>query len=357
MKNYYYLFLIFTSTLFAQKDSLKIEDKSFEDYKNADLKTKFEMNEKYAANEVLPILSSYQTIVDDKFLGVKNFGSLVAKTDFNLQQDINKLTSNNSDYWRATMEMESRNELIPTTKIFMLVSQGEFDYALKYMEIVKLISKDDNYANAHLSNLEKRLELFNNLLNSEIQKGIVEHDKGEFEKAIAIYKKILVDYPNSAWANFELFYSQFALNSKTGRKELNTFESWGKTKTNVFDHNPLYNVQMSAKDGKEGYQIYRRNSINKLFKDSKNKLEDIYEYADIAMDLQAYDFAAQLFWYTASYMKIETSIYKYFYCLEKLGIKDLKDNFKGDFEKEFSKIEKEKEKEMTKSQVYKSYKN
>ncbi|OYU78926.1 MAG: hypothetical protein CFE23_16420 [Flavobacterium sp. BFFFF1] len=356
MKKKLYLFLFFTSTIIAQKNPLTIEDKSFDNYKKADLKGKFELNKSYAVLEVLPVLSSYQTIVDDKFLGVKNFGTLVAKTDFNSQQDIQKLTSNNSDYWRATMEMELRNELIPVTKIFILVSQGELDYALKYLEIVSMISDDDTYANAYLTNLEKRLQIFNDQLTSEIQIGIAEHDKGNFEKAISIYKKILNDYPNSAWANFELFYSQFELNNKTGKKDLNSYENWDKTKTNVFSHNPLYNVQMSAKDGNEAYQIYRRNSIGKLFENAKNKLEDIYKYADIAMDLQAYDFAAQLFWYASSYLEAESSLFKYLYCLEKLGVKDLKNNFKGNFEKEFKKIEREKEKEVIKSEVYKSYK-
>jgi tetratricopeptide (TPR) repeat protein len=357
MKFTCYLFLLSAWTLFAQNDPTTVPDPTFKAYEAAGLKEKFEMNKRYAANEVLPVLSGYQTIVDDKFAGVKNFGKLVAQTDFNLPQDVTVLTSNNPDYWRATMEMALRNELIPTTKIFMLVSQGEFDYAVKYLEIVGMISKEDNYAHAHLLNLEKRLKLFNDQLNAEIQKGIAAHDQADFEKAIAIYQQILKDYPNSAWANFELFYSQFALNHKSGHKERNTFESWDAARQTIFAHNPLFNVQMSAKDGDDAYAIYRRNSIGSLFKDSKNKLPDFFKYADIAMDLQAYDFAAQLFWYTASYTKIETSLNKYLYCLEKLGVNNLKDQFKGDFEAEFAKIDKQREKEKTSSAAYQSHKD
>ena len=356
MKDIFHLFLFCTSVLLAQEKPLIIEDKSLETYKKANLKTKFESNKAYAANEVLPVLASFQTIVEDKFLGVKNFGNLIAETKFDSPLHIEKLTSENPDYWRATMEMERQNELIPTTKIFILVSQGEFDYALRYLEIVSIVSKKGTYADAYLRNLEERLQMFNDLLASKIQAGIAEHDKGNFEKAIAIYKAILEDYPNSAWANFELFYSQFELNNKTVKKNLNSFENWEKAKNDIFSHNPLYNIRMSAKDGYEAYLMYRRNSIDSLFKDPKKSIEDIYKYADIAMDLKAYDFAAQLFWYAATYSKEEKSLYKYFYCLEKLGITDLKHNFKIDFDKEFKKINREKENEMAKNEIYKSYK-
>lgn len=355
MKNITFCILLFSSILFSQNGAPVIKDVSLEDYKKADLKGKFEMNKSFAINEALPVLSSYQTIVDEKFAGVKNFGNLVANTNFNNNQDITKLTANNSDYWRATMEMEQSNELIPVTKIFILISQGEFDYALKYLEIVQFFSKRETYADNFLIHLKERLILFNNQLASEIQKGIVEHDKGEFEKAIEIYTEILKNYPNSAWANFELFYSQSELNNKLGNKHLNSFENWEKIKGNIFSHNPLYNVNMSAKDAREAYQHYRRSLIDTLFRNKDNKIEDIYKYADIAMDMEVYDFAAQLFWYTSTYSKIDKSLYKYLYCLEKLGVTDLKKNFKGNFEKEFKAIDREKEKEMLKSDVYKSY--
>ena len=356
MKNkiiFYLLFLLITnSNLFAQKEN----DKIIQDYENASLKQKFEMNKTYAIKEALPVLSGYQTIVEDKFAGVKNFGNLVTKTNFSEQQDILKLTGNNSDFWRANMEMESGNQLIPVTKIFMLISQGEFDYAIKYIEIVKMFSKSETYADKYLEELSNRLDLFNKQLNTEIEKGIAEHDKGNFEKAISIYSEILKLYPNSAWANFELFYSQSELNKKNGDGKLNSIENWNKKKTNILDHNPFYGLPISSQNPKDAYLLFRRNSIETLFKDKNERLNDIYKYAEIAMDLKIYDFAAQLFWFSFSHSKNnEDSIYKFLYCIEKLGVTNLKGNFKGNFEKEFKNIEKEKEKEMTKSEIYKSY--
>lgn len=339
------------------KDLVIPTEKKAQEYQNANLKQKYELNKKYAVQEVLPVLAAYQTIVEDKFVGVKNFGALITKTDFNISQDITILTSGNSDFWRAGMEMELGNQLVPITKIFALVSQGEFDHALKYIEIVRMFSSPKTYANDYLIALTERLKLFNEELNTEIQKGIEEHDKGEFEKAIGVYSEILKSYPNSAWTNYELFYSQNALDVKTGKVDLNNRESWDKSKITIYKHNPLYNMDVRANSGKEGYLLFRRHSINDLFKSKEEKLNDVYKYADIAMDLGVYDFAAQLFWYSFSYDKNTVdSLPKFLYCLEKLNVKTLKENFKGNFKKEFEKIDEEKEKEMTSSEIYKSFK-
>lgn len=52
------------------------------EYESADLKTKYELNKTWALDEVLPVLCTYQVIVDEKFLGVKNFGTLGKKNRF-----------------------------------------------------------------------------------------------------------------------------------------------------------------------------------------------------------------------------------------------------------------------------------
>lgn len=353
---YYLLFLLITnSILFAQKEAELSNGKIIQEYENGSLQQKFEMNKNYAT-QVLPVLSGYQTIVEDKFAGVKNFGNLVTKSNFSERQDILKLTGNNTDFWRAIMEMETGNQLIPVTKIFMLISQGEFDYAIKYIEIVTMFSKPETIADNYLKDLSSRLGLFNKQLNSEIDKGITEHDKGNFEKAILTYSEILKQYPNSSWANFELFYSQSELNKKNGNEKLNSTENWNQKKNNILDHNPFYGLPISSQNPEDAYLLYRRNSIGKLFKNRDEKINDIYKYAEIAMDLKIYDFASQLFWFSFSHdKKNEDSIYKFLYCIEKLGVTNLKENFKGNFEKEFKKIEKEQEKEMAKSEIYKSY--
>lgn len=329
------------------------------EYKNADLKTKLELNKSYAINEVLPILSAYEAKAEAKFAGVQNFGNLVTKTNFSQNQDIESLTSKNQNFWRAEMEMESKNQIIPITKIFMLVSQGELDQAKMYLDIVGMFSDSKNYSDAYLEELSDRLNLFNEELVAEIQKGIVEHDKGKYEKAISIYKNTLEIYPGSAWANYELYFSQNSLDLKNKKVDLNDRANWDKAKVIIYKHNPLYNMDVRANNGKEGYLLFRRQQgLSELFKKKEEKLNDVYKYADIAMDLGVYDFAAQLFWYSATFNsdKQTEALYKSLYCMEKLGVTNLKTNFKGDFKKIFADIEKDKEKEMTSSDIYNSFK-
>lgn len=336
------------------KDFVYPGDKIRQEYEKADLKTKTALNKAFAI-EVLQILSAYETKVDDKFAGVKNFGKLVEKTNFNNPQDISKLTSNNSDYWRATMEMSQGNHLIPITKAFMLTSQGEFDYAFKYLELLKIFSDKDSSVNSYLVDLYNRIYILNESLNLEIQKGIAEHDKENYEKAIAIYTEILNNYPNSAWAKYELYYSQNTLNLETKKTDLDNRKLWDKSKTNVYKSNPLYPMDIRASSGKEYYLLSRRMSISNLFKDEKKFLDDVVEYANIASDLEVYDFAAQFYWITLPHDKNVLS--KYLYCLEKLGAPKMKENFKGDFKKEFRKLETEKEKRITESEEYKTFKD
>lgn len=120
----------------------------------------------------------------------------------------------------------------------------------------------------------------------------------------------------------------------------------------------MYHMDVRASNGKEAYLLFRRQDTGSLFRKKGETLNDIFKYADIAMDLGVYDFAAQLFWFTATYGKEDNdvSLHRYLYCLDKLGVKNLKSNFKGDFQKIFKEIDKEKEKEMKNNDFYKSFK-
>ncbi len=332
-------------------------DRLKEEYIKADLKKKYELNKSWAINEMLPILSAFEVKVDDQFAGVKNVGTLVSKTDFSKPQDSEALTSKKMDYWRATMEMNAGNQLIPATKIGMLVAQGEFDQASKYLEIINLFSDPKSVPTTYLNELTWRLNLFTKELNVEIGIGIEQHDKGKYQKAITIYRSILESYPNSAGVLYELYYSQNALDIENKKIEAGSRTAWDKAKGEIYRCNPVYTMDVRASNAKEGYLLFRRQSISELFKEKDQRLKDIYKYADIAMDLGVYDFAAQLFWLSFTFDKEQKeAANKFLYCLDKLGEKKLKDNFKGDFEKIFKKIDKDKEEEMKESQMYKAFK-
>lgn len=348
-----------TDGLKAFTDFVDPVEQKIIDYRDADLKTKVAMNKEYAINDVLPVLAAYEVIVDDQFAGLKNLGKLVNETDFNQTQDVAAILNANTNYWRAGLEMSAGNQLIPITKIFMLVSQGEFDYAKRYIEVIRMYSSPKNVTSAYLDELELRLNLFNSELEAEINKGIVLHDNGKYQEALDVYSNILADYPNSSWALYEQYFSK---NFKDVAEKKTTLEDrtyWDIAKVEIYKHNPLYATDVRANNGREAYIIFRRQEIGGLFAKKENRTADLYKYAEIATDLGAYDFAAQLFWITAMYDsdKQEDALHHFLYCLDKMGETALKANFKGDFEKIFKKIDQQRESEMEKSPMYKMMKN
>lgn len=346
------------TTLEDFPDMLYPKERIKKTYEEANLKEKLAMTQLWAINEVIPVLTAFETTVDDTFLGVKNFGKLVAKTNFNTPQNIEQLTNNNPDYWRAVMEMEKGNQLIPITKIALLLSQGEFDYAFKYIEILGVFSNSETVSDAYLKEMSWRLKAFNQQLSNAIEEGIAQHDSGNYEKAIGIYNDILKEYSNSAWTKYEKYYSTNALAIEKGQSELEDRTLWDDSKVNIYKSNPLYNMDVRANSGRESYMMSRRQEMSNLFKTKGQLIKDIYKYADIAMDLKVYDFAAQFFWLTASFDKDSTnSITCYLYCLEKLGVTNLKQIFKGDHEKDFQELEAAKDKKMKESSSYNSFKN
>jgi len=165
-------------------DLLYPKERMKQTYEAAELKTKLELNKSWAIAEVLPVLTAFETTVDDKFVGVKNFGKLVAETNFTTTQNISILTSNNSDYWRAVMEMEKGNQLIPVTKIAMMITQGELDYAFKYLELLGAFSNPETVSDSYLKEMSWRLRTFNEQLNNQISNGITQHDNGNYEKQL-----------------------------------------------------------------------------------------------------------------------------------------------------------------------------
>lgn len=328
-------------------------------FENADFKTKYALIKKFAKEEALPILTAYEILADSTARGVKNFGTLMQSTDFSKMQDIAKLTNNNKNYWQATMEMSSGNQLIPITKIFILISQGEFDYAKKYVDIFRMFSNKSSISALYLEALNYRLNLFYKNLTAEMDKGITAHDKKRYDDAIQIYKSILADYPNSAWALYEKYYSENAKKGEEHKISPEYRKDWDKAKINIYKHDPLYNMDVRASNGKEAYLMTRRMEMKELFKAKDNRLMDLLNYATIATDLGVYDFAAQLYWLSVTMDKdnTEKAIHNFLYCLDKMGEKELKSNFKGDFDKIFKTIDSENEARMKNSDVYKAMKS
>lgn len=335
-------------------------DAEKEAMKNADMAGKIVLIKKWTREFAIPVLAAFENKVEEKFEGVRAMGKLLSVTDFSKPQNVASLTDHNSNYWRAMAEMAPGNLIIPVSKIAMHVANGEFDHAQNYMEMVTLFSDDKSYAKELNQEFTWRLNMFTNELNGKIEKGLNKHDMLDYDGAIQIYEEVLKIYPQSSWAQYELYYSQSAKRIEKDSSALNDFSQWETARINIFASNPMYPMEIHATNGKEGYLMFRRQSISSLFKEENELIPDLVRYTDIAFDLGNYAMAAHMYWFIFSSFPKEKydsrNLLEYFlYCLDKLGDKQMAGNFKGDHSEEFKKIEHLQKEAMESNSVYQSF--
>lgn len=310
-------------------------------FKNADFYNQLEFIRQWATLKALPVIQAYEQKVDEKFEGVLLLGNALSEIDYSKPIDIESLTSKNPNYWRAMMEMSKGNILIPMTKIALLASQDKLDYARKYAEIFGVFSKKGGVPDTYLKDFNFYLSIFNESLSEKVTIAIELHDDQKYEASIAELDRLLAVYP-SAWAMHEKYLSQLSLSLTQNDAADQSKTLWNEARKEIFKINPLYGYELQMGNQKEAYSFYLRQEISKLFASNDNLMKDLYSYADIALKLEDYDFAAHIYWQLFLNDKGNTlGLNRFLYCLEKLGVTELKKNFKGDFKKEFNSIDKQ----------------
>jgi tetratricopeptide (TPR) repeat protein len=337
-------------------------EKEQEKFKRAGLMEKNTLLKDWAMNDVLPLLAEATYKVDEKFSGVRYMGkTLKTIIAHGAPTDIAKITDSTTEYWRGVMEMSPGNEIIPLSKVMLLVAKGEFDMAKEYCDLLKLFNGKKMLASYYIDELSWRLEEFNKELVVRTQRGIEQSDRGNYEGAIAVYHGILKEYPRSAWVNYELYYSTNMQNMLEKKDSVRSLAEWNKAKPIIYGCDPFYPVVARITNGKEGYVFTRRVELGGLFKVKENFSSDILRFGDIALDLGADAYAAEVYWLCFSRLKKEDLNHRemlpyFLYTLDKLGVKNIRKAFEGDFEKEFKKIDKLRKRQMEQSDVYKSFK-
>ncbi len=326
----------------------------------ADFSEKHDMIKKWAINEAIPVCVALLLEVDKDFEGIQDYARLIHDTNFNKEQDIIELTEENQDFWWACIEMQQWNMLVQSLKVFMHISQGEFDIARVYQNMIYIFSNEETVADYFMNQLNDKLDAFYKDLDEQIEEGIEHHDDEEYEEAIDIYTEILKEYPHSAWANYELYLSKQQQKVEEELIEQGDNSNWETAKIEVYRCNPLYGLDVTASNGEEAYLMFRRLEISTVY-DGDDFVANVTNYADIALDLKVYGFAGLLYYNILAHVKEKlvkrkNLIYYWLYCLEKLGADGIKNVFKGKHDKEFAKVEKERAKAMKKSPIYKAFK-
>jgi len=322
-------------------------------YRQADIKKKLFLLKSWAKEEVLPVLAAFCQRADMRFEGVHQIGNMLGGLEYWKRMDVESLTYENPEFWQGMLEMSPGNPLVSSVLVFLYVANEEMDKARRLTTILLPFAIKDYVPASYLHELEMRLNSFYEDVQKEIRKGVDLHDDEKYESAINNYEMLLKDYPFSAWANYELFYTMQMKNIKENRRN-GEKGLWISRRDVVYGCDPLYPAQFSAKGNEEMFELTRRRELQKLFKDKENQKKDVVTYADIALDLQSYGFAALLYQYILQSFDKEVYGEKdilthFLYCLDKLGITQIKSHFKGDFEKGFKKIDKNREELMKKN--------
>lgn len=309
-----------------------------------DLQQKCDFLKAMVDEEILPVLSMFQRDVDPKFAGVQALGFLVQEKDFMGQNTSNFIDSNRM-YWRALMEMSKGNQLVPFTRICMHISNEEWDIAANYMKVIGLFSEKGSVPEYYAAEVKDLLNALIEHINAEVMEGIKLHDKGEFKQASKKYKSIHSITSKSAFLNYEMYLTEVSALGPTKSLPKDTVRrAWLRYRDDIYGANPLYTSMANASSADEGYELMCRAIIKDLFKESDQTRRDLLRYADLAVELEDYAFAAHMYWWLFLHLGNEAyegrvMLHEFLYALNELGEVEAMKNFKGDFEEEFRKID------------------
>ncbi len=330
------------------------EEKARAKFEAADLSEKITLFQSWVLEDVIPILAYYEDTLRTELKGVNSIGQMLSTKEFD-RKSSNELTIKNSEYWRATMEIGSGNGLVILSKISIHVAKGEFDLAKRYLNVAEAFPEQNSMALNFYKQFGFRMEWLYDDVRAQIRIGKKFQLEGDFESAALHFEAELKKFPKSADFNFERYYSRSLLISEHDPEYI--IKLWKDCKEAVYSCDPLYNMNVPAKNSKDLYLMSKRHEINLLFDNQVRISENILEYADIALDLEVYGFAAHMYWLIIGNkpdaFPDRDILANYLYCLEKLGDTENIRTFEEEYTRQkFKKIERERKQAMENSPVY-----
>jgi hypothetical protein len=310
--------------------------------------------------QILPILAMFEQDVDSQFVGVKGMGDLLASGLYQ-NKNINSFIDTNYDYWRAILEMTKGNQLIPLSRICMHLSNEEWDIASNYLWVMDLFSKKNTLAEYYSQEIKDFLSMLKEHANTEIQDGIVLFDAGDLEGATLKYSVLHRIVPKLAFLNYEMYLTEVSYSKTKDSIDPERVETvWNRHKKNIYTSDPIYTSMAHAGSADEGFELVCRVMIKDLFKESGKTKRDLLRYADLAVELEDYAFAAHIYWWLFTYIGNDAyegreMLNEFLYALHQLGDTQVSGNFKGDFKAEFKKIDERRQLTKESDSMYQSF--
>jgi len=271
--------------------------------------------------------------VDPEFLGVRQFGTVLSTPEDRAIGPVAAVTDSSAAYWRARLEMARTDPSVVLGRALLHVRAGEIDRASRVVHMVPDRLMTESYATSCYRELKRRLHHYVEARGRLIESGIAAFDIGDRDTALDYYEAVLAADSLCAWAWHEVFLTRSFAESES------TFTEYGRR---VYGADPLFTMGMQVTTGRQGFELMRRLEIDGLFADREKVSEDMLTYATIALDVREYGFGAELFWTAFSYGSEKTAdaaLDGFLYCLDRLGVKGIAENFIGDHQARMERVE------------------
>jgi hypothetical protein len=317
---------------------------------------------RWAQTGVLPMLATSAAGVAPRFKGVRLLGQQIKALDYSTAPDIAALTDKNHAYWRALLETTGGSqEVIPTLRTFLHVGNALLEQARRQVFVHLPFTPPQSVTRYLLDELNWYLDHFFQEVTAVIHLGTAQHDEGDYKAAIKTYKNVLRRFPTSALATYELYLSQSFAQLRRREDKTTLFSDWPQAAKKIYELDPLFSTRPVARSGPQAYRLALRLQLRKLFKKDEAFKKDLLRYADIALDLGAYGYAAHAYYlilvhYEPAEHNHRDMLAHFLFCMEKLEVTRIKTMFKGKLAQRIDKVAAQREKIMKDSVFYKSFK-
>lgn len=326
--------------------ALKMQDKLL----NGTTAERKEALKQRCLNYLLPLMMvSADKDTDEKFAGVKSTGAYYSTHIGELANT--EALCKDLRIWRGMMEMSPKNYLIMSLFPIGHILNGRLDAAKMQLQIMDLTAAEKSLAGYVVNELFNHIQSIYKPLYADINKGVELHDKGKYAEAVKIFEAVLKEDPQMALAIHELALSRSMIKNASSSEQI-----WAEYAPRLYAASPMYPYQMHAGSGEEAYLTFLRLELAELFQKGETFGDDLYRYANIAMELGNYGYAAQYFWLHVSLSRTKKpdAIELMAYCIHKCGTANLEGFFSEKTLASFQETEKLLKKRMVESATYKA---
>ncbi len=316
--------------------------------------------QRWARTEAIPLIAEFAAHRDHpRDAAVRNFAKALRTVPRDGPVDVAALTDKNRDFWRAMMTAPRGDPLLPAAQVVLHVANGEIRWAKRIADVIDLFDGRQSGSSSVLADFRWMTDVFYQEQADRIRKGIALSDQKQFDAAIGIYDAVLKDDPKSSWALYERFHTM-QMKGLTAKDPLDrVMEGWPKVRKAILDVDPMFATMAVADSPNAAYDLLLRKETEELFREGQSPGHSAVRYAEIVLELGQPGFAAMLYWNIARHMrpsdygdrKLTEDMY---YCLELLGLKDLKNGVLANPAAVFQRIDAERAKRKQESPAFRA---